>query len=156
MPESSLSIDNLTVAFPPARRGGNELRVVQGVSLSVDRGETVGVVGESGSGKSMTALSVLRLLPEQGRITQGKIRLEDTDLLALTEKQMRGVRGGKIYGRWPGLNSEQLYEGRDLALTTDFRDVFGEIAARHLGSSNLQTVFPGYALNKSKFKGFLG
>ena len=67
-----------------------------------------------------------------------------------------GVRGGKIYGRWPGLNSEQLYEGRDLALTTDFRDVFGEIAARHLGSSNLQTVFPGYALNKSKFKGFLG
>lgn len=66
------------------------------------------------------------------------------------------VRGGKIYGQWPGLKSEELYEGRDLALTTDFRDVFGEIAARHLGSSNLQTVFPGYALNKSKFKGFLG
>ena len=66
-----------------------------------------------------------------------------------------GVRGGKIYGPWPGLNSDQLYEGRDLALTTDFRDVFGEIAARHLGSSNLQTVFPGYALSKSNFKGFL-
>jgi uncharacterized protein (DUF1501 family) len=66
------------------------------------------------------------------------------------------VRGGKVYGQWPGLKSDQLYEGRDLALTTDFRDVFGEIAARHLGSSNLQTVFPGYALNKSKFKGFLG
>lgn len=67
-----------------------------------------------------------------------------------------GVRGGKIYGLWPGLKSEQLYEGRDLALTTDFRDVFGEIAARHLGTSNLQTVFPGYALSKSKFRGFLG
>jgi len=64
-------------------------------------------------------------------------------------------RGGKIYGQWPGLKSEQLYEGRDLALTTDFRDVFGEVAARHLGTTNLQTVFPGYALNKSQFKGFL-
>ena len=66
------------------------------------------------------------------------------------------VRGGKIYGQWPGLKSDQLYEGRDLALTTDFRDVFGEVAAGHLGSTNLQQVFPGYSLNKSKFKGFLG
>jgi uncharacterized protein (DUF1501 family) len=65
------------------------------------------------------------------------------------------VRGGKIYGQWPGLKSDQLYEGRDLALTTDFRDVFGEIAAHHLGSSNLKPVFPGYSLNKSQFKGFL-
>ena len=65
------------------------------------------------------------------------------------------VRGGKIYGDWPGLKSDQLYEGRDLALTTDFRDVFGEIAARHLGTSNLQQVFPGYTSDKSKFKGFL-
>jgi uncharacterized protein (DUF1501 family) len=66
------------------------------------------------------------------------------------------VSGGKIYGDWPGLKSDQLYEGRDLALTTDFRDVFGEIATRHLGTSNLQQVFPGYASDKSKFKGFLG
>lgn len=65
------------------------------------------------------------------------------------------VRGGKIYGQWPGLKGEQLYEGRDLALTTDFRDVFGEVASRHLRSSNLSTVFPDYDLNKSKFKGFL-
>ena len=65
------------------------------------------------------------------------------------------VRGGKIYGDWPGLKSDQLYEGRDLALTTDFRDVFGEIAARHLGTSNLQQVFPGYSSDKSRFKGFL-
>jgi uncharacterized protein (DUF1501 family) len=67
-----------------------------------------------------------------------------------------GVRGGKVYGQWPGLKSDQLYEGRDLALTTDFRDVFGEIARRHLGNSNLQTVFPGYAVSEAKFKGFLG
>lgn len=66
------------------------------------------------------------------------------------------VRGGKIYGTWPGLKNDQLYEGRDLALTTDFRDVFGEIASRHLGTTNLKSVFPGYALNNSQFKGFLG
>lgn len=67
-----------------------------------------------------------------------------------------GVRGGKVYGEWPGLKSDQLNEGRDLALTTDFRDVFGEIAARHLGTPNLETVFPGYPTSSAKFKGFLG
>jgi uncharacterized protein (DUF1501 family) len=66
------------------------------------------------------------------------------------------VRGGKVYGDWPGLKSDQLYEGRDLALTTDFRNVFGEVASKHLGTSNLQTVFPGYAISQTKFRGFLG
>lgn len=66
------------------------------------------------------------------------------------------VRGGKVYGQWPGLKSDQLHEGRDLALTTDFRDVFGEIAVKHLGTSKLQAVFPGYAASEAKFKGFLG
>lgn len=65
------------------------------------------------------------------------------------------VKGGKVYGQWPGLKTDQLNEGRDLALTTDFRDVFGEIATRHLGNTNLQSVFPGYAISQSKFKGFL-
>jgi uncharacterized protein (DUF1501 family) len=65
-----------------------------------------------------------------------------------------GVRGGKVYGQWPGLKSDQLYEGRDLALTTDFRDVFGEIVNRHLGVSNLRPVFPGYAPSETTFKGF--
>jgi uncharacterized protein (DUF1501 family) len=65
-----------------------------------------------------------------------------------------GVRGGQVYGKWPGLNSDQLYEGRDLALTTDFRDVFGEIVTRHLHSSDLKSVFPGYSSSTSKFKGF--
>jgi uncharacterized protein (DUF1501 family) len=67
-----------------------------------------------------------------------------------------GVRGGKVYGQWPGLKNDQLYEGRDLALTTDFRDVFGEIASKHLGTPNMQQVFPGYAASDTKFKGFLG
>jgi uncharacterized protein (DUF1501 family) len=54
------------------------------------------------------------------------------------------IKGGKIYGQWPGLEKEQLYEGRDLALTTDFRDVLGELVARHLGNPALAEVFPGY------------
>jgi uncharacterized protein (DUF1501 family) len=63
------------------------------------------------------------------------------------------VRGGKVYGQWPGLKSDQLYEGRDLALTTDFRDVFGEIATRHLGSTDPKSIFPGYS--SKAFKNFL-
>jgi uncharacterized protein (DUF1501 family) len=54
------------------------------------------------------------------------------------------VQGGKVYGKWPGLEKEQLYEGRDLALTTDFRDVLGELVARHTGNPNLKGIFPGY------------
>jgi uncharacterized protein (DUF1501 family) len=64
------------------------------------------------------------------------------------------VRGGKVYGDWPGLAEEQLYEGRDLNLTTDFRDVLGELVARHLGNANLKTVFPGY--ENPRFRGLLG
>ncbi|HEX8719706.1 MAG TPA: DUF1501 domain-containing protein [Pyrinomonadaceae bacterium] len=65
------------------------------------------------------------------------------------------VRGGKVYGRWPGLKEEQLYEGRDLALATDFRDVFGEVAARHLGQGDLKKVFPGYTA-EGRVRGMLG
>ncbi|HEX7315334.1 MAG TPA: DUF1501 domain-containing protein [Pyrinomonadaceae bacterium] len=65
------------------------------------------------------------------------------------------VRGGKVYGRWPGLKDEQLHEGRDLALTTDFRDVFGEVASKHLGAVDLKKVFPGYT-SEGKVRGILG
>jgi uncharacterized protein (DUF1501 family) len=65
------------------------------------------------------------------------------------------VKGGKVYGKWPGLAVEQLYEGRDLALTTDFRDVFAEVAARHLKASNLNQIFPGYNPNPANFRGFI-
>jgi len=61
------------------------------------------------------------------------------------------VKGGKVYGRWPGLDPSQLYEGRDLALTTDFRQVVGEAVARHMGNKNLNAVFPGYENQPSKF-----
>jgi uncharacterized protein (DUF1501 family) len=56
------------------------------------------------------------------------------------------VRGGRMYGEWPGLEPDQLYEGRDLALTTDFRDVMGRLLIGHLGAHRLDPVFPGYTL----------
>ena len=66
------------------------------------------------------------------------------------------VKGGKVYGRWPGLDQSQLYEGRDLALTTDFRQVIGEAVARHMGNKNLAEVFPGYDSQPAKFLHYLG
>jgi uncharacterized protein (DUF1501 family) len=56
------------------------------------------------------------------------------------------VRGGAVYGRWPGLAPELLHEGRDLALTTDYRAICGEIIARHLGHKELNRVFPNYRM----------
>jgi uncharacterized protein (DUF1501 family) len=67
-----------------------------------------------------------------------------------------GARGGKVYGRWPGLTADRRYEGRDLAITTDFRDVFGEIVVRHLGLPDARPVFPGYAAQPSRFPGLFG
>jgi uncharacterized protein (DUF1501 family) len=66
------------------------------------------------------------------------------------------VKGGKVYGRWPGLDQSQLYEGRDLALTTDFRQVIGEGVYRHLGNKNLDQVFPGFESQAGRFLNFLG
>jgi uncharacterized protein (DUF1501 family) len=54
------------------------------------------------------------------------------------------TKGGKVYGKWPGLEREQRYEGRDLAITTDFRDVFSEVLRTHMGAKDVSTVFPGY------------
>lgn len=65
------------------------------------------------------------------------------------------VRGGKVYGKWPGLANEQLNEGRDLAVTTDFRRVLGEAAYKSLGSKNLELVFPGGRVEPSQFLHFL-
>jgi uncharacterized protein (DUF1501 family) len=65
------------------------------------------------------------------------------------------VSGGKALGSWPGLAPEQLYQNRDLAVTTDFRDVFAEVAQRHLGVRDLDTVFPGRATDPSRFRGVL-
>jgi uncharacterized protein (DUF1501 family) len=63
------------------------------------------------------------------------------------------INGGKVHGEWPGLAEEQLYENRDLNLTTDFRDVLGELVTRHLGNRQISNVFPGY--DDPKFRGLI-
>jgi uncharacterized protein (DUF1501 family) len=60
-----------------------------------------------------------------------------------------------VLGEWPGLAPEQLYENRDLSVTTDFRSVFGEIAARHLGVRDLGAVFPNFGANPADFRGIM-
>ena len=65
------------------------------------------------------------------------------------------VRGGRVYGRWPGLDESQLYEGRDLAVTTDFRLVLSEAVSQYLGNKDLKNVFPGFAA-PSSFLNLLG
>jgi len=65
------------------------------------------------------------------------------------------VKGGRVYGKWPGLAEHQLNEGRDLALTTDFRSVLGEILTKHVGVPDLAPVFPGFDNNPKKFIGMI-
>ncbi len=66
------------------------------------------------------------------------------------------VKGGKVYGSWPGLDQSQLYEGRDLAVTTDFRLVLSEVVSRYLGNRDLKTVFPGFEGQPGQFVRLLG
>jgi len=63
------------------------------------------------------------------------------------------VKGGKVHGKWPGLEPEQLYEGRDLALTTDFRAVFAEVVGKHLGAHSLDRIFPGFSASPREYLG---
>lgn len=91
--ESLLEIRDLQVQFPSA---SGALRAVDGVSISVRKGEAVAVVGESGCGKSLTALSVLRLISSPGKIAGGSILLEGRDILQLPEKEMCAIRGSRI------------------------------------------------------------
>jgi len=90
-----LEVTDLQTVFTAA--GGGEVTAVDGVSLRVDAGETVAIVGESGSGKSVTALSIMRLLPARSsRIARGSIRLRGRELTTLAEDDMRAVRGRHI------------------------------------------------------------
>jgi len=66
------------------------------------------------------------------------------------------VKGGRILGDWPGLERELLYQGRDLAVTTDFRDVFSEVVSGHLGAAHLDRIFPGYDGDPARYRGILG
>jgi oligopeptide transport system ATP-binding protein len=88
-----LKVENLEAQFPTQR---GTVKAVNGVSFSLNRGEVLGVVGESGSGKSVTALSVMRLLRLPGRITGGRVMFNGRDLLKLSERDIRAVRGAEI------------------------------------------------------------
>ncbi len=90
---SLLSVEGLKTVFE-TRRGVAE--VVDGVSFRVERGEVFGLVGESGCGKSMTALSIMRLVPYPGRIVGGRVMFDGVDLLSLSEQEMEKVRGRRI------------------------------------------------------------
>ncbi|PAK11650.1 dipeptide ABC transporter ATP-binding protein DppD [Burkholderia ubonensis] len=86
-----LAIEGLKVAFP-----GQSAPVIDGLSLTLHHGEVLALVGESGSGKSMTALSLMRLLPAGGAITGGRIRFNGEDILSLSDRQMNQLRGAHI------------------------------------------------------------
>ncbi len=90
---SILTVENLTTSF---RRNGIWTPVVKDVSFMVDAGETLAIVGESGSGKSVTAMSIMRLLPEKTSRVSGSVKLGDRELLTLSEKEMQDVRGNQI------------------------------------------------------------
>ena len=88
-----LEVADLSVHIPSPR---GVVEAVDGVSFKIGRGEVVGIVGESGCGKSMLALSIMRLVPEPGRIASGRVALLGRDLLGLSEREMRKVRGNEI------------------------------------------------------------
>ncbi|HEU4570238.1 MAG TPA: ABC transporter ATP-binding protein [Gemmatimonadales bacterium] len=88
-----LSVEDLRIAFPAP---GGAVHPVDGVSFTVDRGETLALVGESGCGKSLTALALLQLVPPPGRVVGGRVRLGEVDVTALRGEALRAVRGRRI------------------------------------------------------------
>ncbi|WP_342528891.1 ABC transporter ATP-binding protein [Chryseomicrobium sp. FSL W7-1435] len=91
--DNVLEVRNLQTSFSTDR---GEVRAVDGVSFDVPKGKTIGIVGESGSGKSITSLTILRLLAENGKIKGGEVRYKGEDLVKATEKRMRELRGNEI------------------------------------------------------------
>ena len=93
MNTSLLSVEGLTASYS-TRQG--DVRAVSDVSFSLQRGEALGLVGESGSGKTTIAVSLLKLLPDNGRLTSGHIYLDGEDLVSLDEDGMRRVRWNRM------------------------------------------------------------
>ena len=93
MSQHLLQVKDLHTVFPIE---SGEVRAVNGINFSLEKGKVMGIVGESGSGKSVTAYSILRILDHPGKISQGEILFEDTDITRLPKNQMREIRGAKI------------------------------------------------------------
>jgi len=87
-----LNVDNLSLSL---KKDGSYLKILENVSFQVEKGETLGIVGESGCGKSMTALSIMRLLPDKAKL-EGKVNLEKEEITALSKKQLEKIRGNQI------------------------------------------------------------
>ena len=90
---SLLRIEDLTIHFPTEE---GDVRAVNGVSLSVEAGQTLGLVGETGAGKTTTALGILRLVPEPGQVESGSIIYTDRDIMTMSETEVQDIRGNEI------------------------------------------------------------
>jgi len=120
-----LSVENLSVSF--ATEGGGRLTVVEDVSFEVPAGKTIGLVGESGCGKSVSAMTIMRLLPSPpSRIDGGRIVFDGTDLAQLPEAEMQAVRGDRI-----GMIFQEPMTSLNPTLTIGFQ--IAEVLRRHRG-----------------------
>ena len=127
--EPLLAVEDLRVVFEGDR--GRCTTAVDGVTLSLDAGRTLGIVGESGCGKSVTALSIMRLLPRQGALMTGSVRFEGRDLLALPEREMRDLRGNRL---------AMIFQEPMTSLNPSYTvgDQIGEALVRHRGLTTKQ------------------
>ena len=88
-----IDVKNLRTSF---KTHIGDVQAVRGVSFYVDKGEAIGVVGESGCGKSVTMMSIMRLLSENGKVVDGEVIFGDRDITKISEKEMEGIRGNEI------------------------------------------------------------
>ncbi len=118
-----LSVSNLQTYFFTSR---GIVKAIRGIDFSIEEGKTLALVGESGCGKSMTALSILRLVPPPGRIVEGEIRFAGDDLLHIPEEEMRRIRGNQI---------SMVFQEPMTSLNPVFRigDQIGEVLRVHRG-----------------------
>ncbi|GAA0556301.1 dipeptide/oligopeptide/nickel ABC transporter permease/ATP-binding protein [Actinomadura livida] len=129
VPDPLLSVRDLTVSFP--QPGGGRVTVVQGVSLDVGKGEILGLVGESGSGKSVTAMSLLGLVPDPGRVAASTVRLDGRELTGLPFDELRKVRGREL-----GVVFQEPIASLNPAYTVG--DQVAEVLREHDGLSRAQ------------------
>ncbi|HEX4339650.1 MAG TPA: ABC transporter ATP-binding protein [Polyangiaceae bacterium] len=135
-PGPLLTVEDLHTEY---RVESRVVRAVTEVSFAVARGEIVGLVGESGSGKSATGLSILRLLPPEGRIVRGRVLLDGTDLTKLPDAEMRRVRGGRV---------AMIFQDPMTSLNPYLRieEQLAEVGVLHLGLSQKDAIDQAVAL----------
>ena len=148
-----LDIDRLRVGFPVA---GRVVEALRGISFDVQPGEAVGLAGESGSGKSLTALAILRLVAPPGRVLGGRVGFAGHDLLALSEAEMRRVRGGEIsivfQDPLTSLNPAFTIGQQLVDVLAAHRGLRGRAAREHAGETLELVGIPGRRLDSYPFE----